>query len=97
MSFRSRKENEAFMVVYFWPVSQRVQINFIFTDNECILSLSCNVKMSKTNAKLSEKSRNKRHSDWFKWCPLSHLHLYCYRFLPSLYLNQVPENLSIGH
>jgi hypothetical protein len=51
------------MVVYFWPVSQRVQINFIFTDNERILSLSCNVKMSKTNAKLSEKSRNKRHSD----------------------------------
>ena len=81
----------------FWPVSQRVQINFIFTDNERILNLLCNVKMSKTTAKLSEKSRNKRRSDRFQWCPLSHLHLHCYRFLPSLYLNQVPENLSIVH
>ena len=28
----------------FWPVSQRVQMNFIFSDNVRILCLSCNVK-----------------------------------------------------
>ena len=28
----------------FRPVSQRVQMNFIFNDNVCILCLSCNVK-----------------------------------------------------
>ena len=32
----------------FWPVFQRVQINFHFNDNVCVLCLSCNVKESKT-------------------------------------------------
>jgi hypothetical protein len=35
------------------PVLQQVQINFIFNDNVCILCLSCNIKKSKTPAKLS--------------------------------------------
>ena len=29
-------------------------------------------------------------------CPLWRQHLYCYRFLPSLNMNQVPENLYLG-
>jgi hypothetical protein len=43
---------------------------FIFTDNVTLLSLSCNVKKSKTTAWLPEKSRNE-HSDRFQSCPLS--------------------------
>ena len=38
-SFRNRQNSELFM-----PVSQRVQMNFIFNDNVRILCLSCNVK-----------------------------------------------------
>jgi hypothetical protein len=38
-SFRNRQNSELFM-----PVSQRVQMNFIFTNNVRILCLSCNVK-----------------------------------------------------
>jgi len=41
---------------FFRPVSQQVQIDFILTDNVCILCLSCNVKKSKTSAELSENS-----------------------------------------
>jgi hypothetical protein len=36
---------------FFRHISQRVQINFIFTDNICILCLSCNVEKFKTNVK----------------------------------------------
>jgi hypothetical protein len=37
---------------FFNPVSQRVQMNFIFSDNVHILCLSCNVKKLKSTAKL---------------------------------------------
>jgi Na+/H+ antiporter NhaD/arsenite permease-like protein len=61
----------------FYPVSQRVQINYIFSDNVrtyllwilkvmyvyCIFYLSCNVKKNKTTAKLSKKNREKRYSN----------------------------------
>ena len=57
--------------------------------------------MSKSLKCLPEKSRNKRRSNRFQWCPLSHPHLYCYRFLPSnpvlhqLYIKTVyNKNLS---
>ena len=43
----------------FCPVSQHVQINYIFPNYVCILYLSCNIK----NDKLSKKSRNKCHSN----------------------------------
>ena len=36
--------------------ANRVQINFIFNDNVPILCLSCNIKKSKTPAKLSENN-----------------------------------------
>jgi hypothetical protein len=39
MSFRNRQNSELFR-----PVSQRVQMNFIFNDNVRIFCLSCNVK-----------------------------------------------------
>jgi hypothetical protein len=38
-SFRNRQNGE-----FFRPVSQQVQMNFIFNDNVRILCLSCNVK-----------------------------------------------------
>ena len=83
----------------FWSVLQLqlVLINFIFTDNVCILCLSCNVKKFKTTAKLSEKSRNKYHSNHFQQCSLSCPCLYCYCFLPLLYMNQVPVILYQVH
>ena len=46
----------------FLPVSQRVEINYIFSDNIRILYLSWYVKSPKETVKLSEKSRNKRLS-----------------------------------
>ena len=39
-----------------YSVLQRVQINFIFIDDVRILCLSCNIKRSKTTAKLPENS-----------------------------------------
>jgi hypothetical protein len=64
-SFRNRKKERPRRA--FWPVSQRFQINVIFTDNVCILCLSCNVKKSKTTANLPENIRNKRHSNRLPW------------------------------
>ena len=66
----------------FWSMSQWLQINFIYTNNVRILYLSCNVNKHKTAAKLSEKE-----------CPLPRPRLYGDRFLPSVYMNQVPEKL----
>jgi len=43
----------------FGPVSKRVQINLILTDNVRILYLSCNVKKSKTTVKLSTKEQKR--------------------------------------
>ena len=54
----------------FLPVSQRVEINYIFSDNIRILYLSWYVKSPKETVKLSEKSRNKRRSYRFLLCPL---------------------------
>jgi hypothetical protein len=47
---------------FFFPVSQRVEINYIFSDNIRILFLSWYVKSPKETVKLSKKSRNKRRS-----------------------------------
>jgi hypothetical protein len=43
------------------------QINFIFNDNVGKLCLSCNIKESKTTAKLFDNSWNKHRSDRFQW------------------------------
>ena len=69
-----------------------MQINFIFTYNVYILCLSCNVKMSKQLLNYLKKAL----FQYFQWCPLPCLHLYCYRFLSSHYINQVPEKLYFG-
>ena len=67
----------------FCPVSQRVQILFR------ILCLSCNVKTPK-------KNRNKRSSKHFLLiCPLASPFLYCYRNIPLLNMNQIPEKNDI--
>ena len=70
----------------FWFVSQRVQINFIFTDN-----VRCCV-YSQMPEKVQNKSRNNACSNWLQCCPLSRPHLYCCHFFPLLYMNQVPES-----
>jgi hypothetical protein len=71
-----------------FPVSQRVQMNFILSHNVDILYLSCIVKNLKTTALLSEKGRNKRRSNRLGLCPLLRLRLHCCRFLPSLNMKQ---------
>jgi hypothetical protein len=85
-SFRNEYKSELFR-----PVSQRVQINLISSDNVNILWLSLYVKKSKTTSKLSEKSRSKLSSNRFQWCSISHPSLYSYHFLLLLYMNQIPE------
>jgi hypothetical protein len=55
---------------FFLPVSQRVEMNYIFSDNVRILYLSCYFKSPKETVKLSKKSRNKRCSYRFWLCPL---------------------------
>jgi hypothetical protein len=47
---------------FFLPVSQRVEMNYIFSDNIRILYLSWYVKSPIEAVKLSKKSRNKRRS-----------------------------------
>ena len=47
---------------FFLPVSQRVEMNYIFSDNVRILYLSCYFKSPKETVKLSKKSRNKQCS-----------------------------------
>ena len=47
---------------FFLPVSERVEMNYIFSDNIRILYLSWYVKSPKETVKLSKKSRNKRRS-----------------------------------
>ena len=54
---------------FFVPVSQRVEINYIFSVNILILYLSWYVKSPKVTVKLSKKSRNKRLSYRFWLCP----------------------------
>ena len=41
----------------FRPVSQRVQMNFIFNDNVCILCLSCNVKKDGKLVRFKQKGQ----------------------------------------
>jgi hypothetical protein len=55
---------------FFLPVSQRVEMNYIFSNNVRILYLSCYFKSPKETVKLSKKSRNKRCSNRFWLCPL---------------------------
>ena len=50
---------------FFLPFSQRVEMNYIFSDNVRILLLSCYFKSPKETVKLSKKSRNKRCSNRF--------------------------------
>ena len=81
---------------FFRPVSQRVQMNYIFSDNIHKLCLSCNGKKAKTTAILSKNSRNKHPPHRFLWCSLLSLCLYCFSFLLLLNMNKVPEKLYLG-
>jgi hypothetical protein len=71
---RGRKKNRQYIYIveniklytsfdeFFLPVSQRVEMNYIFFDNVRILYLSCYFKSPNETVKLSKKSRNKRCS-----------------------------------
>ena len=55
---------------FFLPVSQQVEMNYIFSDNVRILYLSCYFKSPNETVTLSKKSRNKRCFYRFWLCPL---------------------------
>ena len=61
-NIRTLSANIQFICIYFFLLQRRVQIFFfIFTENVYIhLGFFYNAKHSKTTAKLSENSRNKR-------------------------------------
>ena len=52
---------------FFLPVSQRVEMNYIFSDNARIFYLSCYFKSPKETVKSSKKSRNRRCSNRFSF------------------------------
>jgi hypothetical protein len=56
------RKYKIYIYEFFLPVSQRVEMNYIFSDNIRILYLSWYVKSPKATVKLSKKSRNKRRS-----------------------------------
>jgi hypothetical protein len=62
--FRFRSVEKGDFSELFCSVSQRVEINFIFS-NFRILHSSCNVKKPKTNVKFSKRSRNKHRLNRF--------------------------------
>ena len=66
----------------------------IFSDNEHILCLSCRVKKAQNNCQIVWKDQKQGRFLRFWWGPLWSPHLYCYRFLPLLNMNQVPESVS---
>ena len=64
---------------------------------DCILYLSCNVKKPQNNYQIVlMRIETNVVLIVFRCCPLWHLHLYCYQFLPLLSLNQVSEKLYLG-
>ena len=64
--------------------------SFISTDTVHILFLSC-----QSNCKIVWKSKSNRHYNRCQSCPQPRQCLHCYRFLPSLNMNQVPENIFV--
>ena len=66
---------------------------YIFFDNVriLILCLSCTVQKPKTSVKFSSKSRNKHRFSRFLVTSAVSPRLYCYCFLSSLNMNQVPK------
>ena len=66
---------------------------YIFFDNVriLILCLSCTVQKPKTSVKFSSKSRNKHRFSRFLVTSAVSPRLYCYCFLSSLNMNQVPQ------
>ena len=91
-SFRNRQG------LLFLSISNQGHIKFIFTDNVHISCLSYNVKKSTKNhlPNCLKTRRNKCCSYRIQWCSLLHSCLYCYCFLQSLYMNQVPAKLYFG-
>jgi hypothetical protein len=68
-------------------------MNFLFSDNVHILYLSFNAKKPKITAKLSKRSRNKRHSPHIWWCPLWSPCLHWYRFFTLVTFCQTKHDI----
>ena len=83
---------------HFYPVSQRVQMNFIFSNNVRILIVFVLqfLKSPQINAKLSKMCRNKSRFYRFWCCHLWNLRLFCYSFLPSLKMDQIAAKCYLG-
>jgi hypothetical protein len=64
--------------------------SFISTDTVHILFLSC-----QSNCKIVWKSKSNRHYNRCQSCPQPRQCLHCYRFLPSLNMNQELENIFV--
>ena len=88
-------ENRAFGE-FFWPVSHRVQLTVMLTDNLRIWCLSCNTKKYKTTAKLSDKNKDKKCFSCFQEFSLSRPRALILSpfLLSSLYMNKVPERFD---
>ena len=88
--------NRMFLTIKLWSLLC-FTLSSIYIYNVHILSLSCNIKMSKPSAKVSGNSWKKRRNKHCLWRHLWHQHLNCYHFFLSLYMNQVPEILYLVH
>ena len=75
---------------FFLPVSQRVEMNYIFFDNIRILSKA--PKKLSNCLKRAETSLVLIVFDCVLCEVRAYKHICCYCFLPSLNMNQVPEN-----
>lgn len=73
----------------FWPVSQQLEINFIFTDKVHILSLPCNIKMWKSNSQIWVKRAETSLFQSFCECPLSCPHYTITVSYCLLYMNLI--------
>jgi hypothetical protein len=93
-SFRNKKKREPRDL--YLPVSWRVQIHFIFTDNDVYCVYPAMPKSPKQLSNCLKRAENNRLSNRFQWCHLPFPRVYCYHFLPSLYMNQIPEKLYFG-
>ena len=92
------KHEQSYLSITKWIILQCFSVSkartiliffiYIFPENVRILCLSCNIKKSKTPAKLSANNWNKCRSNRFQ-CYLRRQSLYC--FFLSINMNQVPK------
>jgi hypothetical protein len=82
------------MMFFFLAVAPILLINQV--SEELYLFWPVTYKSTKQLPNCIDENRDKRRSNRLQCYPLSRPHLYCYCFLLSLYMNQVPEKLYFG-